>query len=195
MTAGDRDLVNGPIHLAPHDPDWALQYSQLEARVRAALGELALLVEHVGSTAVPGLAAKPVIDVILVVADSADEPSYAAALEAAGFRLSIREPGWFEHRLFQPPDGRCNLHVFSRGCDEVDRMLHFRNWLRNNDADRQRYEEAKRGLASRTWRHVQDYADAKSEVVRELLSRASAPTDGAIHENGSHWPPTGSSEA
>jgi GrpB-like predicted nucleotidyltransferase (UPF0157 family) len=172
MTIDQRIPLNGPIHLVQHDPEWGSQYARLEARIRGVLGETACLIEHVGSTSVPGLAAKPVIDIILVVPDSADESSYLPALQGAGFVLRIREPDWFQHRLFKARDAKCNLHVFSDGCEEVDRMLTFRDWLKRNDADRQLYEKTKRQLATRTWRHTQDYADAKSEVVRAILSRA-----------------------
>src|SRR5690606_29898587 len=94
-------------------------------RIRSALGDRALRVEHVGSTSVPGLCAKPVIDILLVVPDSSDEASYVPALEAAGYKLRIREPEWFEHRLFKGPDTDINLHVFSEGASEIERMLCF----------------------------------------------------------------------
>ena len=83
-----------------------------------------------------GLCAKPIIDMLLVVTNSADEPSYVPVLESSGYTLRIREPEWFEHRLFKGPDTDINLHVFSSGTSEIDRMLRFRDWLRTNDADR-----------------------------------------------------------
>ena len=120
----------------------------------------------------PGLAAKPIIDIALEVPDSTDEAAYVPALEEAGYVLRIREPEWFEHRAFKGPDTNVNVHTFSRGCEEFDRMLLFRDRLRSNPADRALYEAAKRELASREWRFVQEYADAKSEVVEEILRRA-----------------------
>ena len=131
--------------------------------------------EHVGSTSVPGLAAKPIIDISLAVADSADEQAYVPALEAAGYFLRIREPDWFEHRGFGRRDARVNLHVFSAGCAEIDRMLRFRDRLRRDDADRELYERTKRELAQRQWKYVQNYADAKSAVVEAILARAGDP--------------------
>lgn len=131
-------------------------------------------IEHAGSTSVPGLAAKPVIDIVLVVADSADENAYAPALESAGYVLRIREPDWFEHRLFKGLDPETNLHVFSEGCSEIDRTLVFRDWLRANPADRDLYERTKRELASQEWEHIQNYADAKTAVIGEMLARARA---------------------
>ena len=123
--------------------------------------------------------AKPVIDVLLVVPDSADEPRYAPQLEAAGYVLRIRQPEWFEHRLFRGSDPCVNLHVFSAGAAEVERVLRFRDRLRDDDAARDRYERTKRELAALTWRHVQDYADAKTAVVKEILGEPEgAPTPG-----------------
>ncbi len=132
----------------------------------------ALRIEHAGSTSVPGLAAKPIIDIVLVVADSADEDAYARALESAGYVLRIREPDWFEHRMFKGPGADINLHVFSQGCAEVDRMLAFRDWLRVNEEDRELYARAKLALAKQDWKEVQEYADAKSAIVQEILARA-----------------------
>jgi GrpB-like predicted nucleotidyltransferase (UPF0157 family) len=133
-----------------------------------------LRIEHVGSTSVPGLAAKPIIDVLLVVADATDEGAFVPALEAAGYRLRIRED---EHRLFKGPDVDVNLHVFSSGHPEVDRMLLFRDWLRAVPADRELYLRTKRELAKRRWRYVQNYADAKTTVVEEILARAGTRTN------------------
>jgi GrpB-like predicted nucleotidyltransferase (UPF0157 family) len=141
-------------------------------RHASALGDRALLLEHVGSTSVPGLAAKPKIDLLLVVANTVDEPAYVPDLEAAGYVLHIREPDWYEHRLFKGLDTEINLHVFSLGCEEIDRMLLFRNWLRSHPADRELYERTKRELARQEWKYVQNYADAKSAVVQEILARA-----------------------
>jgi GrpB-like predicted nucleotidyltransferase (UPF0157 family) len=140
--------------------------------VRAALGDRVLLLEHVGSTSVPGLAAKPRIDMLLVVADSTDEAAYVPALEAAGYVLHIREPDWYEHRMFKGPDTAVNLHVFSPGCPEIERMLLFRDWLRGNASDRRLYERTKRELARREWAYGQHYADAKAPVVEEIIARA-----------------------
>jgi len=171
-TIGDVAPLENPIRLAEYDSDWPRLYQRDEKRIRAALGERALVIEHVGSTSVPGLAAKPVIDIVLVVADSANESAYVPDLEAHGYVLQIREPDWFEHRVFKGPDTNVNLHVFSRGCSEVQVMLDFRDRLRANDADRELYERAKRNLAAQDWKYVQNYADAKTAVVQEINERA-----------------------
>jgi GrpB-like predicted nucleotidyltransferase (UPF0157 family) len=125
---------------------------------------------------VAGLAAKPVIDIVLAVADAADEAGYAAGLTAAGYELRIREPEWHQHRLFRDAAATVNLHVFSAGCAEIGRMLAFRDRLRASEADRRQYEGTKRALAEQEWRQVQDYADAKTAVVAEILARAAVPT-------------------
>ena len=140
--------------------------------LRRALGDRVLRLEHIGSTSVPGLAAKPIIDMCLVLADTSDEAGYVPALEAAGYTLWIRVPDWFEHRLFKGPDTDVNLHVYPEGCQEIERYLLFRDRLRSNAADRELYERAKRELARRRWKYVQNYADAKSEVVEAIIARA-----------------------
>lgn len=171
--------LTGPVLIVDYDPVWPQLFAREDTRIRAALGERAVLLEHAGSTSVPGLAAKPCIDIVLVVPDSADEPAFVPALEAAGYALVIREPQWFEHRVFKGPDTNINLHVFSPGCEEVGRMLRFRDWLRSNTADRQLYERTKRELAQREWKYMQNYADAKTTVVEQIVARALAA--GAEH--------------
>src|SRR4051812_45817216 len=176
ITVGSLEPHNASITLVAYDPDWPGLFSREADRLRSILGDAALEIEHVRSTSVPGLMAKPIIDILLVVPDSADEPSYLPHLRAAGYVLRIREPEWFEHRLFRGPDTGTNLHVFSWGAAEVERMLRFRDRLRDDDKARERYVRTKRDLAERTWRHVQDYADAKTAVVNEILDDAGGTT-------------------
>lgn len=176
VVVGELIPHNAAITLVDYDPDWPRLFAAEAERIRAVLGDTALRVEHVGSTSVPGLPAKPIIDILLVVPDSAHEPSYVPAMEAAGYMLRIREPDWFEHRLFKGPDTNINLHVFSVGELEIERMLRFRDWLRASDADRDHYASVKRELARRTWRHVQHYADAKTAVIHEIMKRADVAT-------------------
>jgi GrpB-like predicted nucleotidyltransferase (UPF0157 family) len=173
-TVGELKPLNGQVTIVDYDPEWPRLFEREAARVRAALGQQVLQIEHAGSTSVPGLAAKPIIDIVLVVPDTTDEAAYVPALEAAGYALRLREPDWFEHRMFKGPDTNINLHVFSSGSSEVARMLRFRDWLRSHDADRLLYERTKRELAAREWRYTQHYADAKSAVVGEILRRARA---------------------
>ena len=179
-TIGEPTRADGPIHLADYDPEWPALYEREAARIRSILRERVRLLEHAGSTSVPGLAAKPVIDIVLAVADSADEEAYVPRMEAEGYVLRIREPDWFEHRLFKGPDTNINLHTFSDGSPEVERMLAFRDRLREHDDERIRYEDTKRELASREWTYVQYYADAKGEVVEGIIERAFADRDAAL---------------
>jgi GrpB-like predicted nucleotidyltransferase (UPF0157 family) len=178
VTIGELQVLGGPVHLDEYDPEWPVLFEREAARIRSILGEQVRRLEHAGSTAVPGLAAKPIIDVVLAVPDSSDEPAYMPSMEAAGYMLRIREPEWFEHRLFRGPDTPANIHVFTEGAPEIDRMLAFRDWLRGHDDDRQLYEQTKRELAARDWKYVQHYADAKSGVVRAIIERATAARPG-----------------
>jgi len=185
---GEPPRHDGPIALADYDPAWPAAFEREAARIRTALGSRALLVEHVGSTAVPGLAAKPRIDILLAVASSADEPGYVPALEQAGYVLKIRESTWHEHRVFRSADTDLNLHVFTAGCSEIERMLRFRDWLRAHPDDLQLYLATKRELAARQWAYAQQYADAKGHVVEEILARAGAPPRN--DDEGEHSQPT-----
>ncbi len=166
--------LNGQIYLADYDPAWPELYEVEASKIRAALGERILLLEHVGSTSVPGLAAKPLIDIVLVVADTTDEAAYVSALEAQGYTLHIREPDWHQHRMLKGASPAVNLHVFNPDSGEVRRMLRMRDWLRDNPTDRALYERTKRDLARREWKYTKNYADAKSEVVEAILARAFA---------------------
>jgi GrpB-like predicted nucleotidyltransferase (UPF0157 family) len=172
VTIGERRPLDGPVELADYNPEWPEQFRREEEKISGALGDRALQVEHVGSTSVPGLTAKPIIDIVLVVADTTDEPAYVPDLEAEGYRLRIREPDWFEHRLLKRAEPSVNLHVFPARCEEIDRMLAFRDHLRSHEADHELYERTKRELAARNWRYTQHYADAKGEVVEEILARS-----------------------
>ena len=160
------------IQLRDYDPSWPRLYAREAARIRSALSERVVRLEHAGSTSVPGLAAKPIIDIALEVPDAAEEAAYLPAMEAAGYVLRLREPNWFQHRLLKGPDTDINLHLFSAGCPETDRMVSFRDWLRGHADDRELYVRTKRELAARDWGSVQQYADAKTAVIREILARA-----------------------
>ena len=166
--------LSGRVELHDYDPSWPERYAEQDARLREVLGERVVRVEHVGSTSVPGLAAKPIIDIALEVTDSADEPAYVDDLEAAGYVLRIRKPEWFEHRFFRTPEGAVHLQVFPAGCPETNRMVRFRDWLRADDADRDLYLRTKRELATRDWKYMQQYADAKTDVVEQIMARATA---------------------
>jgi len=171
-TIGELRPLDGKIFIMDYDPQWPAIFRQEAERIRAVLGSRTLQVEHTGSTSVPGLAAKPVIDMLLVVNNSADEDAYVPALEGVGYVLRIREANWHEHRMFNRLDREINLHVFSAGCPEIERILVFRDWLRRNPADRDLYGRTKLALVEKEWKYVQNYADAKSAVIQEIIERA-----------------------
>jgi GrpB-like predicted nucleotidyltransferase (UPF0157 family) len=171
-TIREPERIDGSIDLRPYDEAWPRLYAKEAQRVVGVLGSRVLLLEHVGSTSVPGLAAKPIIDMLLVVADSSAEQDYVPPMEGAGYVLRIREPDWYEHRLFKGPAENINLHVFSAGCIEIDRMIRFRDHLRSNAFDRGLYLRTKEALAARRWNFMQEYADAKTEVVEAIIDRA-----------------------
>jgi GrpB-like predicted nucleotidyltransferase (UPF0157 family) len=159
------------------DPDsaWPRRYDYLVGRIRQALGWRALQLEHVGSTSVPGLAAKPVIDIDLTVADPDREQDYVPALETVGFRLVIREPWWYRHRALFADEPRCNLHVFGLESPEPVRHQIFRDWLRANPTDRDRYAVVKRQAASKAnagGEHVMQYNARKQQVIRDIYHKA-----------------------
>ncbi|MCD9197346.1 GrpB family protein [Aeromicrobium wangtongii] len=171
----DQPLIGGPerreIVIADPDPAWAQRYERERRRIVAALGDRVLRVDHIGSTSVPGLAAKPVIDIDLSVADPDDEAAYVPDLEAAGYVLRVREPG---HRMLRTPERDVHVHVCALGSEWETRHLVFRDWLRAHPDDRQRYEDVKRSLAG-VWDDSNAYADAKSDVIADIMRRALAP--------------------
>ncbi|WP_280260142.1 GrpB family protein [Nocardia abscessus] len=179
VTVGDLQPYAVEVVLEEYNPAWPNWYAEEEVVIRAALGAVALRIEHTGSTSVPGLAAKPLIDILLLVPDTADEAAYVPALEVAGYALRIRQPDWYQHRclvrrLDTGASRDANLHVLSpeSGGPEIERILAFRDRLRTHDSDREYYERTKRELAQRDWKFVQHYANAKSAVIEEILGRA-----------------------
>lgn len=172
ITGGNVQLLTRSVEIHEYDPEWPRLYAREEERIRRILGDRVVRLEHAGSTSVPGLPAKPIVDIVLEVPDSSDESSYVPDLEAAGYRVVIREPEWFEHRVFKGPDTNVNLHVFTAPCEEVDTMLLFRDHLRASAEHRELYERTKRELAAYPWKYVQQYADAKTAVVQEIMERA-----------------------
>jgi GrpB-like predicted nucleotidyltransferase (UPF0157 family) len=162
------------IRIEPFDRRWPEIFAAHAEKIASALGPVALAIEHIGSTSVPELGAKPIVDMLLVVENSANEAAYLAKLVAAGYVLRVREPDFHEHRMLRTPERDVHVHVLSRGSTEIDRYLTFRDWLRTHTADRQLYEATKRQLAALDWHDMNAYADAKSEVVEAILLRAQA---------------------
>lgn len=159
------------ITIEEYDPAWPDRFQQHARRIRDALGDEALRIEHIGSTSVPGLAAKPIIDILLIVEDSGDESSYLSQLEDAGYRLRVREPDFHEHRMLRTPERDVHIHVFSPDSPEIARYLTFRDRLRDDAHDRTRYERTKRRFAQESWSDMNAYADAKTEVIEEIIAK------------------------
>ena len=159
------------IVIVDYNPLWP-EKSQKHAEILSrALGTKALSIEHVGSTSVPGLAAKPIIDIIVQVDNSGDEPAYLPALLAAGYVLRVCEPAWHQHRMVRTPELDVHVHIFSTGCIEVTRQLAFRDHLRRNGEDRLLYQSMKRRLAKEDWPDMDAYARAKTEMVEQITAR------------------------
>jgi len=163
------------VEVVDPDPAWTHLYDDLAGRIRIALGWRVLNLEHIGSTAVPGLPAKPIIDIDLTVADPGDEPAYVPALEATGFELRVREPWWYGHRVLRAVEPLCHVHVFGYDSPELVRHRVFRDWLRGNAAERELYARTKREAAAEAnagGEHAMQYNARKARVVREIYRRA-----------------------
>jgi GrpB-like predicted nucleotidyltransferase (UPF0157 family) len=162
------------IRIVAYDPGWPKNFERHAQIITEAIGGSIVRIEHVGSTSVPGLAAKPIIDILVVVPDSANESAYLPQLEGAGYVLRVREPDWNQHRMFRTPGRDVHIHVYSAGCPEIHRNLLFRNRLRRNADDRKRYEQVKRELAAKDWPDMNAYARAKSDVIESIIAAAQA---------------------
>ncbi|KAI0422811.1 GrpB domain protein [Xylaria grammica] len=163
-----------PIKIVEYRPEWPAMFAEVEKRIRQALGDRVVVIQHVGSTSVPGLAAKDVIDVDLAVADPADEESYVPDLQAAGFIFLLREPSWYQHRFFHLEEPYTNLHVFGSDSSEMVRHRLFRDWLREHEDDRERYAAVKREaaeVAAAAGENVQQYNNRKESGLRDILQR------------------------
>lgn len=167
------ELVGGvekrALVLAAYDPKWPASYAEHERRIRAALGPAAVQVEHIGSTSVPGLAAKPIIDVLVTVEDITAEEDYLDQLLDVGYELRVREPG---HRMVRTLARDVHVHVLQVGDEAADDYLLFRDRLRADPDDRGLYERTKRALLDREWADMNEYAEAKTEVIAGIKERA-----------------------
>jgi GrpB-like predicted nucleotidyltransferase (UPF0157 family) len=179
VTDLDRVLIGGrekrPIVIIDYDPAWPERYRAERARIAGALGAVARRIEHIGSTAVPGLAAKPIVDVLVVVEDPDEDAAFVPALEAAGYALRVREPG---HRMLRTPELDVHVHVWADG-EEAARYLRLRDRLRASAEDRAAYAALKRDLAAREWDDMNAYAEAKGPLIEAIMRRAAAPRTAA----------------
>ncbi|MCP2282248.1 GrpB domain, predicted nucleotidyltransferase, UPF0157 family [Promicromonospora umidemergens] len=169
------EIIGGPekleVGLQSYDARWAEDYLYHRRRILAALAAVDVDVEHIGSTSVPGLAAKPIVDIVVAVPDITAEEEYLDELLAAGYELRVREPG---HRLVRTPTRDVHVHAYERGDAAVHEYLLLRDHLRTDADDRALYEGVKRALISQRWDDMNAYADAKSEVILAIKARAKA---------------------
>ena len=157
-----RDLV-----LVDHDPSWSEAYAGHERRIRDAVGPT-VQVEHIGSTSVPGLAAKPIIDILVVVEDITAEEDYLDQLLDAGYELRVHEPG---HRLVRTPSRDVHVHIVEVGDQAGEDYVLLRDHLRADSDDRNLYERTKRALIEQDWTDMNAYAEAKTEVIAAIKER------------------------
>lgn len=161
-----------PLVVVGYDPAWPQTYERWRRRVAAALGRTAIRVEHVGSTSVPGLAAKPIVDIQVCVADLGGEPRYVPLLQAIGLVLRSRDE---LHRFLRPPAGQpreVHVHVCAAGGQwERDHLL-FRDYLRAHPAACLRYAEAKQASARRWSDDGWAYTEAKTGIILDVLEQA-----------------------
>lgn len=175
------------LEVVDYDPNWPAQYEALRARIAAAMGPAALSISHVGSTCVPGLAAKPVIDIDIIVADIRDESTYVPALEKAGFQFLLREPDWYEHRLFVSYNPSANIHIWTPTSGQITRHSAFTAWLKAHPEDLEKYAQAKRDACKEAQEHgetVNQYADRKNAVLKEVMTRALAAVGHTMQSTG-----------
>lgn len=170
----DTILVGGrepaDVVIVDYDGTWPARFEDHRRRIAAALGPpAAATIEHIGSTVVPGLAAKPIIDILVAVGDPDDDAGFGPAMAAAGYQLRVREPG---HRMFRTPARTAHVHFWQAGSDEIVRHLQFRDWLRTHPDDRDLYQRAKQALVGRPWPDLNYYAEAKGPVIAEIMARA-----------------------
>lgn len=158
------------IEVVEYNPEWPSLFIKQKSRIQNALGSVVISINHVGSTAVPGLPAKPVIDIDLIVAHPENEQLYVPLLEELGYQLTIREPSWYQHRMLRLEQPRVNLHIFALDCPEHIRHILFRDWLVSHPEDKELYQNVKKE-ALISVDNVQSYNQNKQVVIRDIYNR------------------------
>jgi len=159
------------VLIEDYDPAWADRFAAASSALKGRLGGLVIGIEHVGSTSVPELAAKPIIDIDLRLEDTENESFYIPTLEALGYRLVLREPWWHGHRMLVSAEEDVNLHVWPKNAAEPVRHRLFRDWLRTHADDRHLYAAMKGRLAQQTAAAPREYSLAKNVVIDEIYER------------------------
>jgi GrpB-like predicted nucleotidyltransferase (UPF0157 family) len=159
------------LEVVDYDDGWPAIFAEQERRLRDALGTADVSIEHIGSTSVPGLAAKPIVDIVVAVDDITAEEEYLPQLLAAGYFLRVREPG---HRLVRTPARDVHVHVYGKGDDAIAAYLLFRDRLRDDADDRAVYASTKRALIAQGFDDMNAYSDAKTDVIAGIMARARA---------------------
>jgi GrpB-like predicted nucleotidyltransferase (UPF0157 family) len=167
---GRQPKNNGALLIQDYDDSWPELFSKLAVRVKAALGSLVVAVEHVGSTSVPGLAAKPVIDLDIILRSRADLREAIRLLARIGYDHE-GDLGIAGRDAFRSPPGepRHHVYVLAAGANELRRHLAFRDALRADHDLRDRYAELKRSLAKRYCNDRQSYTEAKSAFITSIV--------------------------
>jgi Uncharacterized conserved protein len=163
-----------PVEVLPYDPAWPLRFEEVRKHLLSILSGQDVRVEHVGSTSVPDLAAKPILDIDIVLLDGANFTEVKALLEANGY-LHLGDLGIFGREAFKyqgkPQLMRHNLYVLQADADELKRHLTFRDWLRGHPEDREAYAQAKMAAARQFPHDISAYIDAKSDVILDIYKR------------------------
>jgi len=164
---------SGTVLIVDYDPTWPHRFEEERERIANAMGKVAQRIEHIGSTAVLQLAAKPIIDIMVTVGDIRHEDDYRFPLESAGYHLRVVEPG---HRMFRSKSHDVQVHVWQARSEDESRHLLLRDWLRQDSGDRELYEQTKRSLAAQDWTDRNHYAEAKTPIINSILERARRAT-------------------
>lgn len=164
---GEIKPKNSTVEVVPCDPHWSEMFAQEAAKIQAALGKNCITLHHIGSTSVPGLSAKPIIDMVPVVKDILKVN--VAALENLGYG-GRGELGMLFRRYFS--NHVCHLHIWEEGHSEIDKHLTFRHYLTTNPGELKRYEALKLDLAQ-AFRHDRfSYTLSKDDLIKEMLRKA-----------------------
>ena len=169
----ETDLVGGnevrELTVVSYDDSWHAIFAAQRERLLTALGSTPVEIEHIGSTSVPWLAAKPIIDILIIVDDITAEEDYLDPLIAAGYLLRVRGPG---RRMVRTPGRDVHVHILQTGDDAIDAYLVFRDHLRSNADDRVLYASTKHSLIEQGFTDMNAYSDAKTDVIAAIMARA-----------------------